>query len=425
MALLYRQAGRLTARNGDFWPGQVVEHDGSADKPFCEARDYEDVPQVSLGLAYEARRPAAAPNLLTAESIAAMCIFERQVLAYAGSHGVFQKHAGSPVIRGYCLRRTDDDPAAPCCRPHSLASALEVLVGKPCDTLTDAEIAAVALLVARCSIESSCIPSWPGHSCKADADCAAVDPCQRERVECSAAGVCVSACDVPHGSIPPLGHLSDDELHYSLGGNWVWFFTNRLLDKDFGPANLATRYSKASVPFINTGFKQVAGQDMSMVQSAGQLVSLYEDMLEPAYLDASMAVTVASQENTLQMDQMKVVLVHDVERVIFALVIVFVIIWLQVGSLFVTSLGMLHVLLAFPSAYTFYRVVLGIRWMPLFNYIGLFVAIGLGADPAFADLGPEKLFLGPKKSLSTRVPVSLELGFTTIVAVYKYVLGLG
>lgn len=118
-----------------------------------------------------------------------------------------------------------------------------------------------------------------------------------------------------------------------------------------------------------------------MVKSKHQLLPLYNDVLQPNAFKGT--VHKLCHEGVLQVDVIQQQLVSDVHHVILAVVVVFAAIWIHTGSFFLTSMGMLHVLMAFPSAYTFYTLVLGVHWMPLLNYIGIFVAIGIGADDIF------------------------------------------
>jgi hypothetical protein len=66
-----------------------------------------------------------------------------------------------------------------------------------------------------------------------------------------------------------------------------------------------------------------------------------------------------------------------------AAIAIYVCIVLQTGSLFVGTMGFLHVLLSFPIAYTIFSVVLGIEWFAFLNWLGLFVVLGIGADDIF------------------------------------------
>jgi hypothetical protein len=76
--------------------------------------------------------------------------------------------------------------------------------------------------------------------------------------------------------------------------------------------------------------------------------------------------------------------------------------------------------MAFPSAYTFYTCVLGIQWMPLLNYIGIFVAIGIGADDIFVytDAWKQSEAILPKGCpLESRISWTISRAVRTVIQV--------
>ena len=56
---------------------------------------------------------------------------------------------------------------------------------------------------------------------------------------------------------------------------------------------------------------------------------------------------------------------------------------MQTGSIVLTVLGCLHILLSFGVAYFVYGVVFGFHWFPFLNLLGLFIILGIGADDIF------------------------------------------
>ena len=65
---------------------------------------------------------------------------------------------------------------------------------------------------------------------------------------------------------------------------------------------------------------------------------------------------------------------------------VFLFTWSQSQSLTLTSFGLLSILVSFPASYIIYRLVLGLRWFGVLNFIGLFVIMGIGADDVYVLL---------------------------------------
>lgn len=56
---------------------------------------------------------------------------------------------------------------------------------------------------------------------------------------------------------------------------------------------------------------------------------------------------------------------------------------LHTRSIFVTILGLCQITLAFPVAFFFYRLVIGLEFFPFLNFIGIFVVFAIGADDIF------------------------------------------
>ena len=61
------------------------------------------------------------------------------------------------------------------------------------------------------------------------------------------------------------------------------------------------------------------------------------------------------------MDIVNQILISDVLHVVGALLVVFIAMVVHTGSLFISAMGMLHVVMAFPAAYTTYRLLFGIK----------------------------------------------------------------
>lgn len=81
--------------------------------------------------------------------------------------------------------------------------------------------------------------------------------------------------------------------------------------------------------------------------------------------------------------QVLAALEHDAALAIGAVVLVFLLMWLNVGSLFIALAGVFEVLISFPFAFFLYRWVFGHQHAGVLNAIALFVIIGIGVDDVF------------------------------------------
>ena len=60
--------------------------------------------------------------------------------------------------------------------------------------------------------------------------------------------------------------------------------------------------------------------------------------------------------------------------------------WSHVRSLPLTLLAVATVLMSFPLALALYDVVLGVRWLGVLHFLGIFIILGIGADDIFVVL---------------------------------------
>ena len=345
---------------------------GNTTKPFCGHFKDDNIQSLTLHTFYETK--AEAGSLFTASALREMCAFEQSVVAYADKAGYCQRWGASAAGLG-----------GACCPARSLGTALSYLFQKPCAQISDAELAVVGDLLRQCdgARAQSCLPRWKDQHCTSVADCVRVDPsCHANVVACDA-GRCVDKCEIPYGGMaaPMRGREAQQLLHSSTEGDFFGLFMYRWLDAGFVHSG-KSRYSRADFPFVSTLHRK-DGEDMSMVKSKRQMLPLYSDVLLPAATDSDAKVLKVCFDGVLKMDIVQKTLVHDVLHVVVAVAVVFMAIWAHTESLFLTTAGMFHVLMAFPSAYSFYTIVLGLKWMPLTNYIGVFIAIGVGADDIF------------------------------------------
>ena len=76
-------------------------------------------------------------------------------------------------------------------------------------------------------------------------------------------------------------------------------------------------------------------------------------------------------------------LTTDMMLAMGAVVIIVVLLWVHMGSVWLTLGGIIQVLLSFPSAIFFTKRICGINFFPFLNFIGVFVIAGIGADDCF------------------------------------------
>jgi predicted RND superfamily exporter protein len=79
----------------------------------------------------------------------------------------------------------------------------------------------------------------------------------------------------------------------------------------------------------------------------------------------------------------KILVETDIPRIVVGVSLVFVMMWLFTGSLFVTMLAFAQIGLSIAMAFGVYSVVLWLPFFPFINITGLFLCLGIGADDVF------------------------------------------
>lgn len=159
-------------------------------------------------------------------------------------------------------------------------------------------------------------------------------------------------------------------------GSSVFDYNEVLLDTNFGlDGKTDLTYTRAVVQ--NQDFNNAVSWAYSMY-NAGVPSSLnkeYGSSLFSSYVDTSW-----SEVREQLVDEQ---LWKDMALASGSVVIILVLMWLRTGSVFLTVGGVTQILLSFPSAIFFTKMICGLDYFPFLNFIGLFVIAGIGADDCF------------------------------------------
>jgi predicted RND superfamily exporter protein len=74
---------------------------------------------------------------------------------------------------------------------------------------------------------------------------------------------------------------------------------------------------------------------------------------------------------------------HDIYYFIGSIAFIFVFMWIQTSSLWITFFGTISILTSFIGANLIYNCIVGFQYLSLFNIMALFVVLGIGADDIF------------------------------------------
>lgn len=173
----------------------------------------------------------------------------------------------------------------------------------------------------------------------------------------------------------PQGYLVNDidSVVRSFLGNQPALWK---LDQNFGPNNLRSEVIRSFIFLKDVGGDQRAAQPF--------LESLYRDYFWKTDLQGTYASMVHTWDNEyLKAVEANDALSHDALWSVGSLCFIAVMIFLKVRSIFVVSLSMLGLVLAFSASYFWISVHFAIESATLLWVAGLYVMLGIGADDIF------------------------------------------
>jgi len=111
---------------------------------------------------------------------------------------------------------------------------------------------------------------------------------------------------------------------------------------------------------------------------------LYEVRPLYAYTDESIVTaaydTLSEDQNDIYIDS---VLMTDMALALGSLTITVLAMGIHTRSVWLTTIGVLQIILSVPLSYFVYYFIVGLKFFPFLNFIGVFVAAALGADDVF------------------------------------------
>ncbi|KAJ3452766.1 sterol-sensing domain [Anaeramoeba flamelloides] len=96
-------------------------------------------------------------------------------------------------------------------------------------------------------------------------------------------------------------------------------------------------------------------------------------------------------------------IIHDSLLIIVSIFLVFVYTLFHTKTLTLTILGLFHTIMALPMSYFFYRVLLGIEYFSMLNFLSLFIVLGIGCDDIFIMLDSFRQSKHQKEEISKNI----------------------
>ena len=151
----------------------------------------------------------------------------------------------------------------------------------------------------------------------------------------------------------------------------------------------------------------------------------YAEILDEMYNNGIGDLKFYYNSGALLVDALTKQVVLDLMLAVASFLFIFFFMWLQTGSLWITSWAVFSVLSSFNITNLIYRIVFDYRYIGIFHVLSIFIILGIGADDIFVFMDTWKQSKGKKyKNLVHRLSdvyrhaakAMLITSFTTVVA---------
>ena len=330
--------GRLSR---DFVEAVIMRQEGRRlgwKETYCNSESWDVDSPSAINVVIRAKNPAN--DLLAVEPLKAICALDEAIRA-------------QPFFNpSYCTQKLDIDTSDRwkpillgkyCCKSRTIPNYVAQLAGKDsCMDIDAADVEAFRSHLHRCSDSYHVLDKL--YAC--------------DTADNSTLAVCQMTEDVP----PECwrDNLAYDSFNALVG----WRYTK--------PKNQTLAVTKIAIP--------LASYNDNFLMGVHEEILVGKHMLDIAPgVDAQLV----AYDLGIKFEVFNKQLLGDGLLAVFAFFMVFVMIRLHTGSMFIACLAYLEIMSALGVAYFLYMVVLGLPFFPFLNLVGIFIVIGIGADDVF------------------------------------------
>jgi hypothetical protein len=183
------------------------------------------------------------------------------------------------------------------------------------------------------------------------------------------------------------------------------FTVDFFMDKNFGPTNLKSKYTRSIVRFRNM-------DDDGSEEMGDWFIDNFKAPLNEMSTDKAVGLDVLYFATPVLLEEFLNMLTRDGLLALMSMVFVFCWIWGQTGSLFIAIAGMTEILFSIPLALFTYRIILGLDYFGGINLMGLYIVMGIGADDifVFVDAWKQSAYEGPDVLVDLETRMSFVYG---------------
>ena len=224
--------------------------------------------------------------------------------------------------------------------------------------------------------------------------------------------------NIPHVlTIANSLNITRSKLAYHLG-------KDAILDNQTQTTRSQYTRSLMIIAWPLDGFNSTLNEKHEQTEKLDSLiVDAFADKLKRTYTNGLPAMEFYYYNRAIYVNEIQRQVVLDFLLAGGSMVFIFLFMWLQVGSLWITTWAIFGILSSFVITNFIYRVILDFRYFGVFHVLSVFIVLGIGADDVFVFMDSWKHF-AHFTSLVTRLShvyrhaasAMFVTSFTTMVA---------
>ncbi|KAJ5066146.1 sterol-sensing domain [Anaeramoeba ignava] len=169
-----------------------------------------------------------------------------------------------------------------------------------------------------------------------------------------------------------------------------------LCDKNFNSGNLKSKYLRSSYDFglPLAGYENRKDRYDSQEEKFNDwIVGIVPDATKDHKTDSFQIFYLGDGVTDAYVNYL---ILRDGSLIFASIIMVFIYTWFHTKSLFLTAMGIFHILMSFPLSYFIYRILIGEKYFSMLNFLSLFIVLGIGCDDIFIMLDAWKQSLNQR-----------------------------
>ena len=157
-------------------------------------------------------------------------------------------------------------------------------------------------------------------------------------------------------------------------------------DASFDNETAQSQYTRSliNIAWPLEGYNSTLNQKDEQIESLDSLtVEAFADKLKHSYDRGISGIEFYYYNRAIYVDEIQRQVVLDFLLAGGSMVFIFIFMWFQVGSIWITTWAIFSILSSFVITNFIYRVILDFRYFGVFHVLSVFIVLGIGADDVF------------------------------------------